>query len=70
MLNNFFVSMLNSIFKILILQYHKMLVINAVQEAIMTGCLLFLMTRRTMDSTDAYNGGRAGDIFENRVNFE
>ena len=23
-----------------------------------------------MDSTDAYNGGRAGDIFENRVNFE
>ena len=28
--------MLNSIFKILILQYHKMLVINAVQEAIMS----------------------------------
>ena len=32
-------------------------------------CIIKL-ERRTMDSTDAYNGGRAGDIFENRVNFE
>ena len=29
-----------------------------------------LTTRRTIGNIGAYNGGRAGDIFENRANFE